>query len=143
VLNSSYVECHRRIQGLKALGENIDVYTRVLAPKVLRAFRADICRRWFIHAKREGILGGSITKLMEYLNEEVDGALKAQKIRGESSLVTTYVPTAAALQVSTKLRKPKRQTKQKPEAFSPSCKARGNWAQDCQQITTQRRGLRN
>ena len=25
VLNSTYVECHRRIQALKALGENIDV----------------------------------------------------------------------------------------------------------------------
>ena len=130
-----YVECHRRIQALKALGENIDVYWRVLAPKVLRAFPADICRRWFIHAKREGIPESSITKLMEYLNEEVDGALNAQKIRCESSPGPAYVPTAAAIQVSTKLRKSERQTKQRPEAFCAFCEARGHWAQDCQQIT--------
>ena len=50
-LNSTYVECHRRIQALKALGENIDVYGRVLAPKLLGAFPADICQRWLIHAE--------------------------------------------------------------------------------------------
>jgi hypothetical protein len=72
---------------------------------------------------------------MEYLNEEVDRALNAQKIRGESSPAPTYVPTAAAFQVSTKLRKSKRQTKQRPEAFRTFCEARGHWAQDCQQIT--------
>jgi hypothetical protein len=72
---------------------------------------------------------------MEYLNEEVDGALNAQKIRGESSPAPTYVPIAAAFQVSTKLRKSKRQTKQRPEAFCAFCKARGHWAPDCQQIT--------
>jgi hypothetical protein len=30
VLNCTYVECHRRMQALKALRENIDVYGRVL-----------------------------------------------------------------------------------------------------------------
>jgi hypothetical protein len=71
-LNSTYVECHRRIQALKALGENIGVYGRVLAPKLLRAFPADICRRWLIHAKREGVPESNIKQLMEYINEEVD-----------------------------------------------------------------------
>jgi hypothetical protein len=51
---------------------------------------------------------------MEYLNEEVVGALNTQKIRDKSSEAPTYVPTAAAFQVSTKLRKSKRQTKQRP-----------------------------
>jgi hypothetical protein len=138
VLNSMYVECHRRIQVLKALGENIDVHGRVLAPNVLRAFLADIFRRWLIHAKREGISEGSITKQIVNLNEEVDGARNVQKIRGESSAAPTYVPTATAFQVSTKLRKSKRQTKQRPEAFCVFCEARGHWARDCQKITDTR-----
>ena len=77
------VECHRRIQALKALGENMDVYGRVLKPKFLRAFPADICRAWLIQAKRERIPECSIKKLTEYHNEEVDGALSAQKIRSK------------------------------------------------------------
>jgi hypothetical protein len=143
VLNSTYVLCHRQIQALKALGENIDVYGRVLARKVLRTFPADICRRWLIHAKRKGVPEGSTTKLMEYLNEEVDGALNAQKIPGEPSPAPTYVRTAADFQVSTKLRKSKRQTKQKPEAFCAFCEAIGHWAQDCQQITDTKERFRN
>jgi hypothetical protein len=58
-LNAAYVECHHRIQALKVLGENIDAYGRVLAPKFLRAFPSDICR-WLVHAKREGIPESSI-----------------------------------------------------------------------------------
>jgi hypothetical protein len=116
-LNSTYVECHRRIQALKALRENIVIYGRVLAPKLLRAFPPDICCRWLIHAKREGIPESSITKLMKYLNEEVDGALNTKKIRGESSRAPAYVPTAAAFQGSTRPRKPKGPMKRTLEAF--------------------------
>jgi Protein of unknown function (DUF1759). len=47
-LIATYVECHRRIQALKGLGENIDAYGRVLAPKFLRAFPSDICCRWLV-----------------------------------------------------------------------------------------------
>jgi len=54
---------------------------------------------------------------MEYLNEEVDGALNAQKIRGESSPASAYVPTAAVFLVSTMLRKPKKPTKRTPEPY--------------------------
>jgi hypothetical protein len=108
-LNATYIECHRRIQALKALGENRDAYGRVLTPKILRAFPSDICCRWLVHAKREGIPESSITILLEYLNEEEDGALNTQKIRGESSPASDYVPTAAAFQVSTRPRKPKDQ----------------------------------
>ena len=32
---------------------------------------------------------------MEFLGEEVDGALAAQKIRGETSLASSFTPTAA------------------------------------------------
>jgi phosphopantetheine adenylyltransferase len=40
--NSTYVKYHRRIQALTALGANIDVYGRVLAPKLVPAFTSDI-----------------------------------------------------------------------------------------------------
>ena len=119
---------------LNALRENIDVYRRVLAPKLLRAFPADICRRWLIHAKREGIPESNITQLMEYINEEVDGALNAQNIRGESSSAPTHVPTATAFQVSTRFHKSKRPTKRTPDAFCAFCETRGHWAQECQQV---------
>ena len=37
-LNTTVIECHRRIQALRALGEDVDGYGRVLVPKILRAF---------------------------------------------------------------------------------------------------------
>ena len=40
-LNHTYVKCISRIQALRALGESIDGYGRVLAPKILRAFPED------------------------------------------------------------------------------------------------------
>jgi hypothetical protein len=52
LLYTTYVECSRRLQALRALGENIDSYGRILAPKILRAFPDDICQRWIIHTKR-------------------------------------------------------------------------------------------
>ena len=72
LLNTAYVECKRLLQALLALGENIDNYGRILAPKILRAFPDDICGRWIIHAKREQLSEGEITKLMAFLNEEVE-----------------------------------------------------------------------
>ncbi len=51
-LNSTYIDCNRRIQALRALGEDVNGYGRFLAPKVLRAFPDGICRRWIVHAKR-------------------------------------------------------------------------------------------
>jgi hypothetical protein len=78
-LNSTYVDCNRRIQALRTLGEDINGYGRVLAPKVLHAFLDDICRCWIVHAKREGISEGDILQLMAFLGEEVDRALTTQK----------------------------------------------------------------
>jgi hypothetical protein len=72
LLNTTYVECNRRLQALRALGENIDNYGRILALKILRAFPDDICRRWIIYAKREHLCEGDITKLMAFLHEEVE-----------------------------------------------------------------------
>jgi len=41
-LNSTYIECNRRIQALRALGEDVNEYGRFLVPKVLRDFRDGI-----------------------------------------------------------------------------------------------------
>ena len=71
-MNTTYVECNRRLQALRALGENTDNFGRILAPKILRAFPDHICRRWIIHAKREQLSEGDITKLMAFWNEEVE-----------------------------------------------------------------------
>ena len=53
LLRTAYVECNRRLQALQALGEKINNYGTILAPKILRAFLDNICRRWIIRAKRE------------------------------------------------------------------------------------------
>jgi hypothetical protein len=85
-LNTTYIECNRRIQALQAMGEDVKAYGRVLILKILCAFPDEICRRWIIQVKREGHAEGDVVKLMEFLGEEVHGALTAQKIRGETSL---------------------------------------------------------
>jgi len=130
-LNSTYTDCNRRIQALRALGEDVNGYGRVLAPKILRAFPDDICRRWIVHAKREGISEGDILQLMAFLGKEVDGALTTWKIRGESSGLSSYTPTAATLHVHTKSAAPPRKSTKGHEPFCVFCDYRGHWAQDC------------
>jgi len=51
-LNTTFIECHLRIQALRALGEDVDGYGRVLVPKILRDFTTEFCRRWIVHVKR-------------------------------------------------------------------------------------------
>jgi hypothetical protein len=41
-LNSTYIDCNQRIQVLRSLGEDVNGYGRVLAPKVLRDFPDDM-----------------------------------------------------------------------------------------------------
>ena len=84
-LKTTYIECNRRFQALRAMGDDVKAYGKVLVPKILRAFLDDICRCWIIQVKREGHSEGDV-KLMEFLSEEVHGALTAQKIGGEASL---------------------------------------------------------
>ena len=135
-LNTTFIECHRRIQALRALGEDVDGYGRVLVPKILRAFPPEFCRRWIVHVKRQGLSEGSISRLMEFLSEEVDGALIAQKIRGESNDPPHYTPSAAALHVTSKQPRSGRKDRQKNEPFCVFCEARGHWAQDCKRVTS-------
>jgi hypothetical protein len=66
-LNTTYTECNHRIQALRALGEDVNGYGRVQAPKILCAFPDDICRHWIIHVKCEGHSEGDIVKLMDFL----------------------------------------------------------------------------
>ncbi|GFU34439.1 hypothetical protein NPIL_626702 [Nephila pilipes] len=81
-LNDLYIECNRRLQALNALGENTEAYGRILAQKIIRSFPTEICCRWIIYAKREKLAEGNITRLMQFLAEEVEGSVEAQKIRG-------------------------------------------------------------
>ena len=76
-LNTTFIECHGRVQALRALGEDVNGYGRVLIPKILRAFPPEFCQRWIVHVKRQGLSEGDILKLMEFLGKEVDKALTA------------------------------------------------------------------
>ncbi|KAJ4437471.1 hypothetical protein ANN_17615 [Periplaneta americana] len=132
-LNTTYIECHRRMQALRALGEDVNGYGRIVAPKILRAFPDDICRRWIIHVKRENLSEGDILKLMEFLGEEVDAALTTQKIRGDA-FSSTYIPTTATLRVDTKTGSRSRKSRSTPDPFCVFCESRGHWAQDCKVV---------
>ena len=71
-----------------------------MIPKILRSFPTEICRRWIVHVKRQGLSEGDILKQMEFLGEEVDGALTAPKILGDTLDNPDYIPSAAALHVN-------------------------------------------
>jgi hypothetical protein len=125
-LNATFIECHRRIQALRALGEDVNGYGRVLIHKVLRAFPPDICQRWIVHVKRQGFSEGDILKLMEFLGEEVDGAITAQKISGETLDIPTYIPSAAALHVNSKQSRSGRKERYTRDPFCVFCESKGH-----------------
>jgi len=83
-LNTTFIEFHRRVQALRALGEAVNGYGRVLILKNLRAFTLEFCQRWIVHVNQQCLSEGDILKLMEFLGEDVDVALTVQKIRRES-----------------------------------------------------------
>ena len=136
LMNTTYVECNRRLQALRALGENIDNYGRILAHKILRAFPDDICRWWISHANPEQLSEGDITKLMAFLNEEVEGAIITRKISGDVTGLDPPTPTTAAFHVHTKSTKPPTlKSKGRQEPFCVFCDNRGHWTQDCREVT--------
>ena len=134
-LNATFIECNQKIHEVQALGEDINGYGRVLAPKILRAFPDEFCRRWIVHIRRERISEGDILKLMQFLNDEVNGALINQKIRGEPMGLGNYTPTAATLQVQTRTKGRAQKTATRPEPFCVFCENRGHWAQDCRSVS--------
>ena len=136
LLNSTYVECNCRLQALRALGENTDNYGRILAPKILRAFPDVICCRWIIHAKREQLSEGDITKLMAFLNEELEGAIITRKIRCDVTGPGPPIPTTAAFHFNTKpTTLPTLKSKGRQDPFCVFCDNRGHWGQDCRKVT--------
>jgi len=81
---------------------------------------------------------------MEFLGEEVDGALTAQKIRGETFDHPNYTPSAAALHVNSKQSKSGRKDRHTGDPFCVFCESKGRGAQECKKVTevTERRELK-
>ncbi|KAF8792718.1 hypothetical protein HNY73_004287 [Argiope bruennichi] len=130
-LNEVFIECNRRLQALRALREDVNSYGRILTPKILRAFPDDICRCWIIFAKRQKISEGNITKLIQFLSEEVEGALTTLKIRGEQSVQYDFKPSTVNLYVNSKNTTPVK----KRSPFCAFCDTNGHWPQDCNIVT--------
>ncbi|KFM70593.1 hypothetical protein X975_21762, partial [Stegodyphus mimosarum] len=130
-LNDLYIECNRRIQALTALGENIEAYGRILVPKIIRAFPNDICCRWIIYAKREKLNEGNITRLMQFLAEEVEGVIATQRVKGTSFSDHTVKFTVENFSINSK-------TVNKRKKISPFCSfcdTTGHWPQYCETVT--------
>jgi hypothetical protein len=73
---------------------------------------------------------------MAFLNEEVEGAIITQKIRGDVTGLDPLIPTTAAFHVHTKsTRQPPVKPKGRQEPFCVFCENRGHWAQDCKDVT--------
>ena len=117
---------------LRALGEDINGYGRELIPKILRAFPTEICQRWIVHVKRQGLSEGDILKLMEFLVEEVDGALTAQKICGDTLIIRT---TSYQLRRFTSILSIRNQDRHTGNQFCVFCETKGHLAQDCRRLT--------
>jgi len=72
---------------------------------------------------------------MEFLGEELDGALTGQKIRGETSPAFNFTPTAAILHVHSKSGSTSRKSRRLVEKFCVFCEYNSHWAQDCKVVT--------
>ena len=81
--------------------------------------------------KREGHSEGDVVKLMEFLGEEVHGALTAQNIRGETSLVSNFTPTAATFYVRSKSGSTSQRSRRSVDPFCVFCESNSHRAQDC------------
>ncbi|GBN18025.1 hypothetical protein AVEN_41401-1 [Araneus ventricosus] len=86
-------------------------------------------------AKREKISESDISKLREFLSEEVEGALTTLKIKGEQTDEFCALPSTAAFNINSKTQhKPKNYSK-KPSPFCPFCNVAGHWPQECKSVT--------
>jgi len=72
---------------------------------------------------------------MEFLGEEVDGALMVQKIRGETSRASNFSPTAATLHARSKSGSTFRKSRRSVEPFCIYYESNSHWAQDCKAVT--------
>lgn len=85
-----------------------------------------MCRRWIVHTKWEDISKEDILQLLDYLFEEVVGALTTEKTLCESSSSSGYTSTATTLHVHTKSLGPPRKNTQQPEPFCLFCESRSH-----------------
>jgi hypothetical protein len=65
----------------------------------------------------------------------VDGALTAQKIRGETLDYPNYIPSAAALHINSKQSKSAGQERHNGDHFCVFSESKGHWAQECKKMT--------
>jgi len=72
---------------------------------------------------------------MEFLGEEIDGVLTAQKIRRETLDHLNYTPSAAALHVNSKQSKSGRKDRHTGDPFCVFCESKGQWAQESTKLT--------
>jgi hypothetical protein len=61
-LKTIFIECHRRVQVLRALGGDVNGYGRVFIPTILHDFPPEICQRWIVHVKRQNRSEGEFLK---------------------------------------------------------------------------------
>ena len=71
---------------------------------------------------------------MQFLDEEVQGALMAQKIRGDATPSMDFLPTAAAFYVNTKTKKSKKRGHPTSQTFCVYCEDTDHWGQDFQGV---------
>ena len=83
-MNDLLIDCNSRVQALRALGEDVDGYGRLLTPKILRAFPDIICQQWIAYAKRHSYPDMNLPKLLEFLEIEIDSSLTTARIKGEA-----------------------------------------------------------
>ncbi|KAJ4427073.1 hypothetical protein ANN_24688 [Periplaneta americana] len=108
-LNTTYIECHRRVQALE--------HSEKMSTDMEGSSRLKYCEQ------------GDILKLMEFLGEEVDGALTTQKIRGDA-FSSASIPSTATLRVDSKTGSRSRKSRSAPDPFCAFCESLGHWAQD-------------
>ncbi|GBM92652.1 hypothetical protein AVEN_185302-1 [Araneus ventricosus] len=134
-LNNIFIECNRRLEALTALGVDINAYGRVLTPKILRDFPDDVRRLWIIHLKREKISESDISKLREFLSEEVEGALTTLKIKGEPTKAFCSMPSTEAFNFNSKTQYKPNNYSKKPSPVCPFCIVAGHCSQECKSVT--------
>jgi len=72
---------------------------------------------------------------MEFLGEEVDVALTAKNIRGETLDHPNYIPSDAALHLNSTQSKSGRKDMHTVDSFFVFSESKGHWAQVCKKVT--------
>lgn len=84
-MNITFIECQRRVLALRALYQEVNGYGRVLILNKLEDFPPEICLRWIVRVKRQG-LSRDITKLIVSRRRSTLGAQPTDNTRTQSSL---------------------------------------------------------